>query len=70
MSIPIKSVSTSEIQDAFSKALSELAGKPCSVSISNIDYGLYDSFLKSQSIKLTASATISEEQDPNEECHF
>jgi chemotaxis protein CheY-P-specific phosphatase CheC len=70
MSVSIKSVSTSQIQDAFSKALSELTGKPCSVSVSNIDYGAYDSIFKSQSIKLSASATINDEEDPNEKPPF
>ncbi len=58
MSGSIKSVSTSQIQDAFSKALSEVTGKTCSVLISNINYEAYDSFLNSESITLSASATI------------
>ena len=69
MSGSIKSVSTSQIQDAFSKALSELTGKPCSVLISNINYEAYDSFFKSESITLSASATIEGEQ-PNEKSPF
>jgi chemotaxis protein CheY-P-specific phosphatase CheC len=70
MTVSIKSVSTSEIEVAFSKALSELTGKPCSVSLSNIDYGAYDSFFKCQSIKLSASATINDEEDPNKKAPF
>ena len=58
MSSSIKSLSTSQIQDAFSKALSDLTGKPCYVLISNINYEAPDSFFKTESIKFSASATI------------
>lgn len=69
MSGSIKSVSISQIQDVFSKALSELTGKTCSVLISGINYEASDSFLKIESITLSASATI-EGVEPNEKSPF
>ena len=60
MSSSIKLISTSEIQDAFAEALSELTGKPCFVSISSLKYEVNDfqSFTGTESISFSANATL------------
>jgi hypothetical protein len=54
MSSSIKSVSTTQIQDAIAKALSELTGKICSVSISLLQFGE----VGGESLTLSANAWL------------
>jgi hypothetical protein len=62
MSLSIKSVSATQLQDAIAEVVSGLTGKVCAASVSDLKFNDSESlsFLSKESASLTVTLTLSE----------
>lgn len=60
MSTSIKEITATQLQEAFAKALSDLTGKVCSVSISELQFeaNAFESLTGAESVSFSAKATL------------